>query len=141
MSQEAQSAQAYNQQQAYAQQQAVQQPYYGQRAYAEQYPYGAYPPPQPPAPQRREELTGGQKFGWFLIGLLMSIPGILIAWLTNGDSAPQVRSSAVKFAVIGFVIEIVGAILTGVIIGGAFAVVFAELLDEMGVTYYTALVL
>ena len=134
----AQQQARYGQHQAYAQQQAApQQGYYGQSMYGEQYPYGAYPPPQPPMPQMREQLTGGQKFGWLLIGFLMNIPGILLAWLANGDAAKQVRSSAVKFALLGFVIEIVLAILGVVLVGGMLFAVLAELMEDMDYTYYS----
>lgn len=59
-----------------------------------------------PAPQLTQ-LTGGQKFGWLVVGFLGSIIGMLLAWLVNIDKAPQVKSDAIKFSVIGFVISIV----------------------------------
>ncbi len=71
--------------------------------------------PQPAAPQPAVQpvqaapapltkLSGGMKFGWFIVGALVGIPGILIAWLANVDKYPQVKTDAVKFAIIGFVI-------------------------------------
>ena len=44
------------------------------------------------------------KFGWFVVGALVGIPGILIAWLANVDKFPQVKSDAIKFSVIGLVV-------------------------------------
>ena len=68
--------------------------------------YGA-PQPQPQAfypPAPLMQLTGGMKFAWLVVGALLGIPGIIIAWLVNVDKMPQVKSDALKFAIIGFVI-------------------------------------
>lgn len=43
--------------------------------------------------------TGGQKAGWFFVGLLGGIPGVLVASLAN-VSHPD-RSTATKMALIG----------------------------------------
>lgn len=43
--------------------------------------------------------TGGQKAGWFFVGMLLGIPGILVASLCN-VSHPD-RSTATKMAAIG----------------------------------------
>ncbi|MGI6046086.1 MAG: spore coat protein SP96 [Eggerthellaceae bacterium] len=77
--------------------------------------YANYQQPVPPAPVANApvpptplyELTGGMKFGWFLVGCLAGIPGILIAWLTNVDKYNKVKSDAIKFSIIGFVVNIV----------------------------------
>lgn len=61
-------------------------------------------PVNPNYPMAALDLTGGQKFGWLALGFLSGITGILIAWLTNAGN-PQMRSSAVKFAIIGFAIN------------------------------------
>ena len=80
--------------------------------------YGA-PQPQPVyAPAPLMQLTGGMKFAWLVVGALMGIPGIIIAWLVNVDKMPQVKSDALKFAIIGFVIWIVIGFLIGLAIGG-----------------------
>lgn len=90
----------------------------------QQYPNQQQVPPQQPQPVQQQPmpqqpvytqpaaytaqfgLTGGQKFGWVVIGMCMGIAGILLAWLTNlNDNA--VRSDAIKFSVIGLVINIV----------------------------------
>ena len=63
-------------------------------------------PVNPNYPMAALDLTGGQKFGWLALGFLSGITGILIAWLTNAGN-PQMRSSAVKFAIIGFAINFV----------------------------------
>jgi hypothetical protein len=56
------------------------------------------------APAPLTQLSGGMKFGWFVIGVLVGIPGILIAWLANVDKFPQVKAEAVKFSAIGLVV-------------------------------------
>ena len=69
-----------------------QQPPTGQQMPPQQQPYqapqpGYQPQPQPmymPAPLM--QLTGGMKFGWFVVGALMGIPGIVISWLVNVTS-------------------------------------------------------
>lgn len=43
--------------------------------------------------------TGGQKAGWFFVGLLGGVPGVLVASLAN-VSHPD-RSTATKMALIG----------------------------------------
>ena len=63
-------------------------------------------PVYPPAPLM--QLTGGMKFGWLVVGALLGIPGIIIAWLANADKVAQVKSDALKFSIIGFVIWILG---------------------------------
>lgn len=52
-------------------------------------------------------LSGGMKFGWLVVGFLLNIPGMLIAWLTNADKHPQVKHDAIMWAVIGFGIGVV----------------------------------
>lgn len=72
----------------------------------QQPPMGAQPRPMyAPAPMM--QLTGGMKFGWLAIGFCSVLPGILLAWLVNADKAPQVKSDAIKFAIIGAVIAVV----------------------------------
>lgn len=83
--------------------------------------YGA-PQPQPQAyypPAPLMQLTGGMKFAWLVVGALMGIPGIIISWLVNVDKMPQVKSDALKFSVIGFVINIVFWFIMGFVITGA----------------------
>ena len=69
-----------------------------------------YPMPAP-------GLTGGQKFEWLALGFLSGITGILVAYLTNTDKAQPVRSSAIKFALIGLAINIVLVILLFMSVG------------------------
>lgn len=93
---------------------------------------------QPPmyAPAPLMQLTGGMKFGWLVVGAMLGIPGIVIAWLTNVDKAPQVKSEALKFAIIGFVIWIVIGFLFGLLIGGMFSALFAGAIGSMGGGYH-----
>ncbi|MGN0301685.1 MAG: hypothetical protein ACI4BI_02280 [Anaerotardibacter sp.] len=49
------------------------------------------------------ELTSAQKTGWFFVGVLIGVAGILIASLTNIDK--PYRSDCTKYAVIGFLAE------------------------------------
>ena len=80
-------------------------------------------PACPPAPLTK--LTGGMKFGWFVIGALVGIPGIILAWLCNADKYPQVKSDAVKFSAIGFAVWIVLGILLTMMLGGMLAAAVA----------------
>lgn len=98
-------------------------------------PYAA-PQPQPfypPAPLM--QLTGGMKFAWLVVGALMGIPGIIIAWLVNVDKMPQVKSDALKFAIIGFVIWIVLGFLIGLAIGGMMTALVAGAMSYGGYDY------
>lgn len=91
--------------------------------------------PQPlymPAPLM--QLTGGMKFGWFVVGALLGVPGIVIAWLINVDKFPQVKSDALKWTIIGFAVWIALGILISILIGGMFAAMFAGAMGSMG--YY-----
>lgn len=83
----------------------------------QQPPVGApVPPPVPGAAQNIPgmplfALTGGQKFGWALVGFFMGPVGILLAWLTNTHNFPKAKSDAILFSAIGFVAEFVLAIV------------------------------
>ena len=93
------------------------------------------PEPVPPAqPQQLMQLTGGMKFGWFVVGALMGIPGIVISWLVNVDKLPQVKSEALKWTIIGFVVWIVLGILISLAIGGMITALVAGAMGSAG--YY-----
>lgn len=83
----------------------------------QQPPVGApVPPPVPGAAQNIPgmplfALTGGQKFGWALVGFFMGPVGVLLAWLTNTHNFPKAKSDAILFSAIGFVAEFVLAIV------------------------------
>ncbi len=68
--------------------------------------------------------TGGQKAGWFFVGMLMGIPGILIASLAN-VSHPE-RSTATKMAVSGCVAVFVLGFLLTMIAGCSMAALVAS---------------
>ena len=109
-----------------------QQPPTGQQMPPQQ---GYQPQPQPmymPAPLM--QLTGGMKFGWFVVGALMGIPGIVISWLVNVDKLPQVKSEALKWTIIGFVVWIVLGILISLAIGGMITALVAGAMGSAG--YY-----
>ena len=78
-------------------------------------------------------LSGGMKFAWLVIGFLMGVPGILIAWLVNVDKFPQVKSDAVKFSVIGFAINFVIVILLFV---GYFALIMSIIAATTNSSYF-----
>ena len=106
-------------------------------AQPQQPPTGQQMPPQPqpmymPAPLM--QLTGGMKFGWFVVGALMGIPGIVISWLVNVDKLPQVKSEALKWTIIGFVVWIVLGILISLAIGGMITALVAGAMGSAG--YY-----
>ena len=127
------------------------QPPVGQPASAQQFPQTAQPQPQQPqqppmyAPQPQPvyppapliQLTGGMKFGWLVVGLLIGIPGVVIAWLVNVDKMPQVKSDAVKFSLIGLAISIVLGLLLGFAIGGLFVAMLSSAMGGYGgYSYY-----
>ena len=76
-------------------------------------------PVYPPAPLMK--LSGGMKFAWFVIGALVGIPGILLAWVCNADKYPQVKNDAVKFSAIGFAVWMLAGIILTVMVGGLLA--------------------
>ncbi len=95
------------------------------------------PQPQPQAfypPAPLMQLTGGMKFAWVVVGALLGIPGIIIAWLVNVDKMPQVKSDALKFAIIGFVIWMVLGFLISLAIGGMITAMVAGAMGSAG--YY-----
>lgn len=97
------------------------------------------PQPQPQAfypPAPLMQLTGGMKFAWLVVGALMGIPGIIIAWLVNADKVPQVKSDALKFAIIGFVVWIVLGFLMGLLITGMVTTMVAGALGSMDASSY-----
>lgn len=111
------------------------QPYTAQ-ATAQQVPPAAQPQPAPqpqytapapapaPVPQNIPGmplmvLTDGMKFGWLVCGLFMGPIAILIAWLTNAANFPKAKNDAVKFALFGFLIQMLLGILFVVLFGMA----------------------
>ena len=48
---------------------------------------------------QQQELTGMQKFGWFLVGLFFGLPSVLVASLANIDR--PYRSDCTKFCLVG----------------------------------------
>ena len=97
----------------------------------------AQPQPQafyPPAPLM--QLTGGMKFAWLVVGALLGIPGIIIAWLVNVDKMPQVKSDALKFAIIGFVIWIVLQFIFGMIVFGTISAAMYGLMNSVDMGSY-----
>lgn len=89
-------------------------------------------PVYPPAPLMK--LSGGMKFAWFVIGALVGIPGILLAWVCNADKYPQVKNDAVKFSAIGFAVWMLAGVIFTVMIGGMLAA-FVAAVDP---SYYGA---
>ena len=89
-------------------------------------------PVYPPAPLMK--LSGGMKFAWFVIGAVVGIPGILLAWVCNADKYPQVKNDAVKFSAIGFAVWMLAGIIFTVMIGGMLAA-FVAAVDP---SYYGA---
>lgn len=108
--------------------------------YAQHASVGYVPPAYQPAPQvvvpQIMALTGGQKFGWFVVGFLGNIIGMLLAWLVNVDKAPQVKSDAIKFAVIGFVVAIVLEVILFAFVGVAMMAAMGSVVDAMSAYPY-----
>ncbi|MDO5358334.1 MAG: spore coat protein SP96 [Slackia faecicanis] len=96
-------------------------------------PAGAVPPPpgqmppfqaQPEMPQNIPgmplfQLTGGMKFGWAALGLIMGPVAILIAWLTNAHNFPEAKNAAVKFALFGFLTQLLLGVALASLVGCA----------------------
>lgn len=87
-----------------------------------------YMPVQPPVPR----LTGGMKFGYFALGFLGNLLGIVVSWLINADKHPAVRNDAIKWSVIGFVATFV----IGIVIFIALIGMFSALATAVGVGAY-----
>ncbi len=81
--------------------------------------YAPQAAPQPVfVPTPLQQLTGGMKFAWAVIGAFLGIPGVVLAWVCNADKVPQVKNDAVKFSIIGFVVWIGLGVVVGLAIGG-----------------------
>ena len=97
------------------------------------------PQPQPQAfypPAPLMQLTGGMKFAWLVVGALLGIPGIIIAWLVNVDKMPQVKSDALKFSIIGFVINIVFWFIMSFLITGLVSAAVYGMMGSMDMGSY-----
>lgn len=102
-----------------------------------QHPAYVPQPVYPPAPLM--QLSGGMKFAWLVIGALLGIPGIIIAWLVNVDKMPKVKEDALKFSIIGFVIWIVLGFLIGLMFAGMVTAMVAgvsSMAGSSGYSYY-----
>ncbi len=93
----------------------------------------AYQAPQPVyAPAPLVQLTGGMKFGWFVVGALLGIGGIVLSWLVNADKLPQVKSDALKWTIIGFAVWVV----LGIVLSMMFAGMIAAMIGAAGASSY-----
>lgn len=90
------------------------------------------PQPQPtmppnPMPQPgfvpEPSLTGGLKFGYFALGFLGNLLGVLVAWLINADRHPAIKASAVKWALVGFACTFLIGIFLAVSVAGIFGAI------------------
>lgn len=71
------------------------------------------------------------KFGWFAVGFLGGILGIVLAWLVNVDKVSQIKSDAIKWSVIGLVVEIGIGIVFGLLIGGMITASMAGMVSAL----------
>lgn len=119
--------QAQSQQTGYAQP-SYADPNFRQGAYQNAVPHQPFTPDPTvnPYEQSLTQLTGGMKFGWLVVGLMLSIPGMLIAWLVNVDKHPQVKKDAITWSVIGFAISVVLGIIMTVAFTGLVAAAIAQ---------------
>jgi hypothetical protein len=76
-------------------------PVQGSGSYAP--PYGVAPAPNP------VEISGGAKFGYFTLGFVFGLMGVLISWLVNKDMPSS--GAIVKISVIGLVASIAATCL------------------------------
>lgn len=84
-----------------------------------------------PSPQTGAGLSGGLKFGWFLVGMLAGIVGMLVAWLANFDRRQEVRHDAILWSVIGFAARFVAEIALFLSLAGAIVSAMAGIGDTM----------
>ena len=82
------------------------------------------------------QLTGGMKFGWFVVGALLGIGGIVVAWLANVDKMPQVKNDAIKFSIIGFAVWVVLGIVISLVIGGMVTAAVVGAAGSLGYSGY-----
>lgn len=54
-----------------------------------------------------QSLSGGAKFGYFILGFFLGLIGVLIAWLVNKNGYQEIKSGAIKFSLIGFAVTFV----------------------------------
>ena len=66
------------------------------------------------------------KFGWCAAGFLMGPVAILLAWLVNLSNFPKAKSDAMKFALIGFLIELAVLFVVVMFFGAAIAVAMTQ---------------
>ena len=94
--------------------------------------------PQPQQPMYGAPQPQPQAFypPWLVVGALLGIPGIIIAWLVNVDKMPQVKSDALKFAIIGFVIWIVLQFIFGMIVFGTISAAMYGLMNSVDMGSY-----
>ncbi|MEG2517893.1 MAG: spore coat protein SP96 [Raoultibacter sp.] len=108
---------------------------------SEQSPVQPQPAPQPTQPVASQnqpfyepaplmQMTGGMKFGYGVLGFLMSLPGVLIAWLINADKVPPMKSDALKFSLIGFAVSIVIGIAFSMMLAGLIGVMMVGTVDD-----------
>ena len=71
-----------------------------------------------------------------MVGALLGIPGIIIAWLVNVDKMPQVKSDALKFSIIGFVINIVFWFIMSFLITGLVSAAVYGMMGSMDMGSY-----
>lgn len=53
----------------------------------------------------------GAKVGYFALGFLVNLIGVLIAWLISKDKGEATKSIALKFSLVGFVVALVLSIV------------------------------
>ena len=82
------------------------------------------------------KLTGGMKFGWLCVGLLLGIPGMIIAWLVTADKHEQVKHDAIMWSVIGFAINFVFSLIAVVAFTGIMAAAIQSVASGYGGYYF-----
>lgn len=103
--------------------------------YGQPQPGYSQTPPIYYQPAPLEKLTGGMKFGWFAVSFLVGIAGIILAWLVNVDKAPQVKSDAMKWSIVGAVANIVFSLLYMTVVFGGIMGVATSTLGSSGFTW------
>ena len=74
------------------------------------------------------------KFGYFALGFLGNLLGILVSWLINADKHPAIRNAAIKWSAIGFAATFV----IGIVVAVALVGMIGAFVAAIGAGAYTA---
>ena len=77
--------------------------------------------------QAEQRPSGGFKAAWFFVGFLLGIGGILVAFGSTWGRPQEIKSEAIKFAIIGCIVTFVIGICSALTLGTMFYAVFEQM--------------